>query len=545
VKVVSGALLAALAVVVWWGAAHPIGSPDFGWQVALGRWILQYGSIPDTEPFTHTARGVPMVAHEWASQVIYAAVVDRFGVTALRFGHALLASGAVLLLFAWLRRAGLSAGVALLTVVLWVWLAESRFQLRPHMWNVLLFVLAYGALFLARPRLSRPQLFGFFAGTVGWVNLHPGAMLLPAAAAVYAVAATYEQRVLGRAPAESELGEGRLQRLWTLTGLLLLAILVSPHYASLFGYVVESGRVNANLSLEWASIASERGLSTRTPGWVALFFGLSLATGVTAYRRVRVAGFAPIAVVLFVTALPYVSQRFLWTCFVPLAFVALNLPEIKHRNVLAAAASAGAIAWLGLGLAEAPPLSRDFRSAKFPVEAMTFLARTQFEGKLFNSNKWGGYVLFRTGEHYPVFVDGRWITIGERIVRDSHAIANRTPGHVELLDDYEIEILLVHRGWMTEAIRARGGWISVFENVNSGVYLRPGPALEANLDRSARYYAARGVDFSREVGFVERDAIRSNSEWARSMRVQRRHLDQFGAHGRRALSDGVRWVEGW
>lgn len=544
-KAVSGILLAALVVAVWWGAAHPIGSPDFGWQVALGRWILQHGSVPDTEPFTHTARGVPMVAHEWASQVIYAAVVDRFGVTALRFGHALLASGAVLLLFAWLRRAGLSASVALLTVVLWAWLGESRFQLRPHMWNVLLFVLSYGALFLARPRLSGPQFIGFFAGTVAWVNLHPGAMLLPAAAAIHALAATFEQRVLGRVPAESDLGEGRLKRLWALAGVLLLAILVTPHYASLFGYVVESGRVNANLSLEWASIASGRGLSTRTPGWTVLFFGLSLATLVTAYRRARVTGLAPVAVVLFVTALPYVSQRFLWTCFVPLSFVAMHLPEIKYKNVLAAAASAGAIMWIGLGLAAAPPLSRDFRSAKFPVEAMSFLEQTQLAGKLFNSNKWGGYVLFRTGERYPVFVDGRWITIGEQIVRHSHAIANRTPGHVELLDDYEIEILLVHRGWMTEAIRTGGGWIPVFENFNSGVYLRQGPALEANLDRSARYYAAHGVAFSRELGFVERDAVRSNPGWARSMRVQRRHLDQFGAHGRRGLLEAARWVEGW
>ena len=476
-KAVSCVLLVALAVVVWWGAARPIGSPDFGWQVALGRWILENGSIPDTEPFTHTARGVPMVAHEWAGQAIYAAVVDRFGVTALRLGHALFASGAVLLLFAWLRRAGLGLGVALLTVVLWFGLAESRFQLRPHMWNVVLFVLAYGALFLARPRLSRPQLFGFFAGTVVWVNLHPGAMLLPAAAIVYAVAATFEQRVLGRPPAGPDLGEGRLQRLWALAGLLSIAILVSPHFTSLFGYVVESGRVNANLSLEWASIASERGLALRAPGWIVLFFGLSLATLAMACRRARVAGLAPIAVVLFVTALPYVSQRFLWTCFVPLAFVAANLPEWKRANGLAVAASAVAIAWFGMGLLDAPPLSRDFRTAKFPVEAMTFLEEAQLEGRLFNSNKWGGYVLFRTGEGYPVFVDGRWITIGQRIVRDSHAIANRTPGHVELLDDYAIEILLVHRGWMTDAIRARGGWIPVFENFNSGVYLRPGPAL--------------------------------------------------------------------
>jgi hypothetical protein len=486
-----------------------------------------------------------MVAHQWGSQVIYAVVVDAVGVTGLRFGNALLSAGALLLLFGWVRRAGASAAVALLTVVLWAWLAESRFQLRPHMWNVLLFALAYGALFLARPRLSSAQLAGFFALTVVWINLHSGALLLAAVTGVQAAAATFDQRVLGRSPVRSDLGEGRLLRLWGLAGLVLLAVLVSPNHVRLFDYVLESGRVNADLSLEWASIASARGLSMRTPGWIVLFFGTALATVATAYRRRRDVGFAPVAVVLFVTVLPLVSQRFVWTCFVPLAFVLTNLPTVKHRDAVAVVASAGMIAWLGLGLVGAPSLSRDFRAAMFPVEAMTFLARTELEGRLFNSNKWGGYVLFRTGERVPVFVDGRWITIGEQIVRDSHAIANRTSGYDELLDEYEIEILLVHRGWMTEAIRRGAGWIPVFENFNSGVYLRPGPALESNLARCARYYASHDAPFSRDTGFAEREAVRASPEWAKSMRVQRRHLDQFGAHGRRAVSGSVRWVEGW
>lgn len=538
-------MLAVLIVSVCWGAAHPIGNPDFGWQVALGRWILEHAAVPAAEPFTHTARGAPMVAHQWGSQVIYAAVIDGFGVTVLRFGNALLAGGAALLLFGWGRRAGASAGVALLMVVLWVLLAESRFQLRPHMWNLLLFAWAYGALFVARPRLSIAQLVGFFGFTVVWINLHSGVLLFAAVTGIQAVAATFEQRVLGRLPRESDLGEGRLLRLWGLAGLVLLAVLVSPNHAQIFGYLLESGRVNADLSLEWASIASARGLSTRTPGWIALFSGLLLATVVTAYRCRREAGFASLSVVLFVASLPFVSQRFVWTCFVPLIFVVTNLPSAKHRDVVAVAAAAGAIAWLGLGLVDAPPRLRDFRSAMFPVEAMTFLEQTQLEGRLFNSNKWGGYVLFRTGDRYPVFVDGRWVTIGEQVVRDSHAIANRRSGYDELLDEYEIEILLVHRGWMTEAIRVGGGWIPVFENFNSGVYLRPGPALQSNLARCSRYYAGYGVDFSRDGGFVERAAARASPEWARSMRVQRRHLDQFGAHGSRGLSGAVRWVAGW
>lgn len=544
-KAVSFAGLAVLIVVVWWGAAHPISNPDFGWHVALGRWILEHGSVPDTEPFTHTARGAPMVAHQWGSQVIYAAAVDAVGVTGLRFGNAVLAALAVLLVFVWTRRAGASPELALLSAALFSWLAGSRFQLRPHMWNLVMFALAYGALFVVRPRLSRAQLLGFFGLTALWINLHSGAVLLAAVTGVYAAAAAFDQRVLGRAPSASELGEGRLPRLFALAGVVLLGLLASPNHFELFGYVLASGRVNADLSLEWAGVASARGLALRTPGWIALFFGVVLATVVTAVRRRREVGLAPLAVVLFVTALPFVSQRFAWTGFVPLIFVVTSLPHARGRDVVAGAAAASLIVWLGLGLLDTAPLARDFRTAMFPVHAMSFLEEARLEGKLFTSNKWGGYVLFRTGEQYPTFVDGRWITIGEQVVRDSHVIANRTPGYEKLLDAYGIEILLVHRGWMTEPIRADGGWIAVFENWNSGVYLRPGPALESNLAHASRYYAARGVPFDPGRGFVERDAVETSPEWARSMRVQRRHLDQFGAHGRRAGSGEARWIEGW
>ena len=112
---------------------------------------------------------------------------------------------------------------------------------------------------------------------------------------------------------------------------------------------------------------------------------------------------------------------------------------------------------------------------------------------------------------------------------------------MRLLDAYGIELLLVHRGWMAEGIRVAQGWVPVFLNRNSAVYSR---GRSDDLGRVARYYRARGIPFDIERGFDERAAVAASPQWARRHRVQRIHLDQFGAHGARALWRGHP-VEGW
>jgi hypothetical protein len=554
-------LLALVCALAGLHAARPISNPDFGWHVALGRWILEHAAIPDSEPFTHTARAAPMVAHQWLSQSVYAASIRAVDVLGLRLGNGLLAAALVAILYAWMRRNGAGSAMALLGAVLWAAIAESRLQLRPHMFNILCFMLAYGALFVLRPRLSRAQLAGFFAFTILWINLHSGAVLFPALVCLYALTATIEQRLLGRSPGDHELGEGRLTRLWALAGLTLAAIFISPNHFRVIPYVIESGQINAGLSVEWLSIASSRAAEVHSGLFFGCFWGLSTLVAIVGWRSRRAIPLAQLVVVVFVATLPFVSQRFTWTSFVSVIFVARGLPVEARRLGFHFRPARVRVACMALSLCLAAAtftlsldaarirhwLSPDgnFRGEMFPSGAMTFLEQASLQGNLFNANKWGGYILFRTHQRYPVFVDGRWVTIGEQVVRDAHAISHRLPSFDGLIEQYRIEILLVHRGWMSDELLSSELWWPVFENINSGVYLRRGPSLDANLDRCADYYRARGVPFDRRNGFDEQQARAANPSWALGMGVRRLHLDQFGQHGVRAVGEPPRWVPGW
>ena len=125
-RLVSLLLLAGVCAGVGLHAVHPISNPDFGWHVALGRWILEHGAIPGSEPFTHTAHAAPMVAHQWLSQLWYAAAIPAVDVLGLRIGNGLLAAALVAILYGWIRREGGAPILALLAAVLWAVIAENR-----------------------------------------------------------------------------------------------------------------------------------------------------------------------------------------------------------------------------------------------------------------------------------------------------------------------------------------------------------------------------------------------------------------------------------
>ena len=555
-RIAAAVALVLLCWIVFARAMGPIANVDFGWHVALGRWMLEHGEVPDREPFTYTARGAPMVAHEWMSQWIYAAVIETAGLGALRVAHALLALVLVLLLYGCLRKLGTTRSLALLGVVLWLVIAAGRFQLRPHMINLLFALSGYAALFVLRPRLSAPQLAAAFGFVVLWANLHSGALLGVAVTGLYAGLATVGQRVLGQAARPDELGQDRLGRLWLLVCLVAAAIVFTPNELRVLPYLAESARINSELSVEWRSLVSSVGLASRSVLVLACIAGLVVAALATAWWRRREIPIARLGLPLSLAALPLVSgQRFSWTLFAAIAFV---LPEIS-RSLLRARGGVGVAAVVvaiaassALGVAELPwqssfrklSLGNDFRSVKFPIAALDLLEQVDLEGRLFTPNKWGGFVLYRSYDRYPVFVDGRWVTIGEQVIRDAHRIAHRLVGTRALLDAYRVEILLVHRGWMTEELRRADGWIPACANFNSGVYLRPGSASAANLQRLADHYRSVGVPFDPVTGFDEQRVAEANPEWAHRFGVRRIHLDQFGHHGLRA-GEVPRRVPGW
>src|SRR5262249_18356443 len=63
-----------------------------------GQWILSHGTVPTTDPFSHTFQGAPWTAHEWLSEVLFATAYSLGGWGGLRILVGLAGMGATFLM---------------------------------------------------------------------------------------------------------------------------------------------------------------------------------------------------------------------------------------------------------------------------------------------------------------------------------------------------------------------------------------------------------------------------------------------------------------
>ena len=78
------ALLGAVLILVAAVGLDALSDPDVWWHIRLGDWIIAHHQIPAGELFAYTAFGNPLVAHEWLSETIFAALAAVGGLAPRR-----------------------------------------------------------------------------------------------------------------------------------------------------------------------------------------------------------------------------------------------------------------------------------------------------------------------------------------------------------------------------------------------------------------------------------------------------------------------------
>jgi hypothetical protein len=119
---------------------------DVSWHIAAGRWIVENGRVPSTDPFSFTMAGKQWIAFEWGAEVIYWTAYRVAGFAGLAATVAAALMTLATALFIYLRS---KAGpVALLVTFVVTYLVLMPFIMaRPHVlgwpflaaWSALLF----------------------------------------------------------------------------------------------------------------------------------------------------------------------------------------------------------------------------------------------------------------------------------------------------------------------------------------------------------------------------------------------------------------------
>jgi hypothetical protein len=186
-RVSAGAVQAGFALLVIAAASfiatfYPVGSDDHWWHMLTGRYLLEQGVVPVTDPFSFTFGGKPWVNWEWLSGLLMTVAWDRLGPRGLVLVRFVAVMTTALVLW-WHHRSADPKGGApsrtasLLIIGLALLVIFGRVSDRPHLLALPLLAATHLASTMAARRRHTSAVAIVFALIALWVLVHPSWLL--------------------------------------------------------------------------------------------------------------------------------------------------------------------------------------------------------------------------------------------------------------------------------------------------------------------------------------------------------------------------------
>ncbi len=465
-------LLLCLAAGVTWNGADR----DLWHRLAMGRTVLDVGSVPLHDRFSYMPVKPLWIDHEWGSGVVFHALLSAFGDTSLILLRSLL----LFLTLALVRRA--QATVA----------PESR-AFRPVFFLVLFLALLPGFVptircqtftftffalwMLGLESARRGARWPFWAmplTSVLWANLHGGFVSGLGLIALYGAGAALEKR-------------------WPRNEAILLPLcagvtLFNPYGLEYWRYIAEAATMRRPYITEWAALDPFGPLGD----WTALkLLVLATAAALLHHRLARKKPLDRTALVVLAATL-YLAVRhsrhspfFAIAAGVHAALPLAALGDALHERLGAAVPALRRFAaplLLGFSLlvgvtaaslAASGSWHVEVSDRLYPVGAADFIETNGLERRLLVPLNWGSYILWKLHPNVLVSMDGRYEEVYPnevyaRVTEFTFAEENWRA----VLERFEHDMILVHTESRTaELLREDPQWLQVYSDATSALFI--------------------------------------------------------------------------
>jgi hypothetical protein len=477
-------LLVTLAAVFAMAGRVPVDG-DGWWHLASGRYIVERGSIPRADPFSHTKAGAPWIDNGWLSQVGFYLLYRWLGYAGL--GLLVATAAAAALALVWLQMTG-GPFVRAFILVLAAIVSGPVWTVRPHLATYVLTASLGWLLYLWR-RGRRWALWVIPLLFVLWVNLHAGYTLGLALLASTAVGEGLDRLSDVCYPRRRDTRSWReIASLAAVGALALLLVPLNPYGFEMWGYPFYNAgqQVARQYIAEWASPDFHR--LVNQPFAVILLLTL-LVVGLSD-RRGRWAELLPVVGFAYLTLQSQRTMGLFAVIAAPVLSRYLGKPGLfrkkpgfseKTRFLRGRALLNGTLALLlvGAALLKAGAVWRPsvveaaVRQMGFPVDGADWIAQQRPAGLLYNPYQWGGYLIWQLTPDYPVFVDGRADLYGDEFLLDHLDLAAAAPGWEASLEAWGVRTALVTpEGALSRAMAASPNWERAYEDEVAVVYVR-------------------------------------------------------------------------
>jgi len=455
---------------------------DTWWHLRAGQWILENRAILRVDYFSYTRAGESWLYPGWLVEVPMYLIYKYFGPGGLNIWTAAM----VCLTFVFLWKA--LVGRVFLRAFVLIFSATAAgvyWSARPH-----LVTLLFAAIFIWiledirwRDTLhARRRLWWLPLLMILWVNSHGGFIVGFLLWGVYFVDAIIRWKT-GILNADS-------MKSLLMTGcLMIVGVCINPAGVGMLAYPFKTVQIRTlqGFIQEWQS-PNFHDLSVQPFAWLILAI-----LGVVGASRRRIAltdfllgaGFAYMGlmagrnIALFALAAPLVITRHAEPLLGELT-ERFNVRLTTHTTPgqLKTILNWVILTIFGIGVLvkvisvfPASINQREFLKT-FPVGAVEYIKKHQPPGRLFNSYNWGGYLLFNLPD-YPVFVDGRTDLYDDLIINEWLKVIQTGDGWQEILDQWQIKLILLEPTHPIVSLLEINGWKLVFKDEVAVLYQRP------------------------------------------------------------------------
>ena len=451
------------------GATALFRDADAGWHLRAGERMLASGTLPVTDPWSFSKPDASWLAWEWGSDVLTAAVHRAAGLSGVAAIYGLAIAASVWL---WFRLTWVAGGNFLLACVLASPLLSTtnlHWLARPHIFGWLLLMLTSIWCERLPSRASVSNLAGAVALGAVWANVHGSFVLGPLFFVLYAAGVWLVPRIWPG-------GDAKPGVALKLGAAMATGTFLNPYGWSLHTHVLSY--LSDSALLDRIGEFQSFNFHAEGAGQIIAALLIGIAGGIAALGTRNLGRFL---VAMLFTAAALRSARMLPVAaliLLPLAngtiTAALRNAEMAPglRNALntffaygdrlrtldARCTCLAAIPLAALLFLGATRLPAGFPADQFPVKAAASVAKLPAEARVFSSDKFGGYLIYRFAGERKVFFDGRSDFYGADFLKSYSRIVQVRPGwqkdftrwgftHALLPVDYSLIPALKAEGW--------------------------------------------------------------------------------------------------
>ena len=440
---------------------------DLWWHLRAGQEMIEQKQILLTDIFSYTRFGVEWVNAFWISEILWVGLYSIAGYFGLTFFVAITGAGAFYLISRHLSGNPFLNGFILILAAI---TAAPIWGPRPQILSFFIIALLDDWLAKKRPRWFLIPLFAL------WANIH-GGWILGFLLIIAHMAGEIIQQVINQ---EKNWSEIKSLIGWSALG--TLAIGINPNGLAIWNLPFQ--QINVSLQIqEWLSpdfhqisfhpflwmifLLLLSAPFSKNQNWSQMFKALGFAY-LTFVAQRNIALFAIVAVPLLSEWINSTLLHFQRdTRFKP----TVNLPHPLRLFINSILILALGIIALGNAYLISQPEKVD---SNYPTTAIDWIKENQPQGNLFNSYNWGGYLLWTLPE-YPVFIDGRADLYGNEIISQWHAVVSENENAIQILDEWNINLILIEPYWEITKILETNSWQKVFEDEQSVIFIRANP----------------------------------------------------------------------